>query len=159
MASREVKKFDLPNKPSEILLAALADFDKIRAMADKYEIRMGQIHSPVIKPAHGGYAVTCQVCMAGSVIAVRAETDPGADISMAEGASGDQELAKKLWFISDVALGDHQSDRWAGIGDRDEDGDNQLRWDNDGNYEYGQNPDAWRRYYLGVVKQFEERGL
>lgn len=54
-------KVSLPDKPSELIRAALADLEKAE-MDNRYKVEMSQWHLP-------GYNGQCLVCLAGAVMA------------------------------------------------------------------------------------------
>lgn len=56
----------LPNKLSKLILVALEDLEKVESMTEKYRLRMNVWYSPDF--GRGG---KCNVCFAGSVMAMR----------------------------------------------------------------------------------------
>lgn len=62
----------LPDKPSELILAALADLTVVARKTRTYRVNMGEWHNPHI-------GNKCNVCLAGSVIANRLMVSPGED--------------------------------------------------------------------------------
>lgn len=156
-----MRRIELPEKPSEVLKAALHDFSLIRKRIERgdgtYSIHMGRIHDPVNLVGGGR---TCEICLAGAVIVERAAPEPTQDVDMCDVTSGDRKLSDKLWFISDVATGCLMSDvhRWEpeGVGR-----DGCLYWDQTGPdfVRYLEDPLAWRLWVEGVIMFFEAKGM
>ena len=67
----------LPGKPSELIRIALKDIRKVEK-SPLYSIYMDDWHVPMYE---GGQQETCQVCMAGAVMAHTLDTDITKDVS------------------------------------------------------------------------------
>lgn len=65
----------LPKKPSKLIRLAIEDLEKVEKLPHKYEIDMGQWHTPQNYGDH-----KCSVCLAGSVMAMRFHADPKDEI-------------------------------------------------------------------------------
>lgn len=94
----KTKTKKLSDSPGRLILQALKDLETCENMPDKYVIDMAEWHLP--------YNGKCYVCLAGSVMSMSLDVDPGIFVSPAWfGGEGEWETMEKLRFLNAVRLG------------------------------------------------------
>ena len=86
----------LPDKLSELLKVALADFDQVRQMPERFMILMNLWHAPMNDDSH------CAVCLAGAVMAMTLKMPDNEELAP---SSFPPEIQRKLRALDNLRQG------------------------------------------------------